>query len=289
MITLAEHADRSRQAGTVSGEIRGEIRGALRGLADLLLPVSCVCCGAEQTDMCSECVDDLRLRVSRPFRAEVSAESLPLVPPESLILSAPQECLDALVPLPVYSAGVYDDVLSRTLLAFKEQEYIRLRRVLGPALAGSIRAALRDLLPPPGQRRPRLLLVSPPPSLRARLRRSYQPVPALMAAEPWLRGSFPSGVLRHRISGRWSTAVLGPVQQKSRSAMQRRMGEQILAPTRHGRRLLENADVMIVDDVLTTGATIHHLYRVLTEAGARVYGAAVLAAVYRGDSVTDSA
>ncbi len=193
------------------------------------------------------------------------------------------------MPLPVYSAGIYDGLTSRAILAFKEQEYIRLRRLLAPALAASIRAAREGLLPPPGARSSTLLLVSPPPSVRARLRRSYQPIAALMAAEPQCVGSFSCALLRYHGIGVWPRAVLGSGQQKSRSAVQRRGSEHALVPTRSGSRLLDGADVVIVDDVLTTGATIHRVYRALTAAGARVHGAAVLAAVSRGDAVTVSA
>ena len=46
-------------------------------------------------------------------------------------------------------------------------------------------------------------------------------------------------------------------------------------------RLLEATPVVIIDDLLTTGATVTEVARTLTAAGAQVYGAATIAATSR--------
>ena len=61
----------------------------------------------------------------------------------------------------------------------------------------------------------------------------------------------------------------------------RRRRENVLdsmAPARPTRTALTGRDCIIVDDVLTTGATIGEVHRVLVGEGARVLGAVVIAA-----------
>jgi predicted amidophosphoribosyltransferase len=55
--------------------------------------------------------------------------------------------------------------------------------------------------------------------------------------------------------------------------------ERNLRGSMRGRRLLAGRSVLIVDDVLTTGATLREAARAVTEAGGVVAGAAVLARV----------
>lgn len=102
------------------------VREAVGAAAGLLSPSWCVGCGAEDSDLCEECSDDLRLLTRDPFRAEGRAPALPVV-------GAAEEELHV---LPVIAAGHYGTLLSRAVVGYKDHERIRLDRVLAPALDG---------------------------------------------------------------------------------------------------------------------------------------------------------
>lgn len=133
------------------------------------------------------------------------------------------------------------------------------------------------------------LLVSPPPSLGSRLSRGFDPVQVLLRHALGATG----GELDHRgqrlrpgpgLVRPSRTATLGTLnprnaRQKTRGAQaRRRRSVGSIALTRRGRALLPGAEVLLVDDVLTSGSTLAELHRVLSCAGARVHGAAVFAA-----------
>ncbi|KUG58765.1 hypothetical protein AVL63_01550 [Nesterenkonia jeotgali] len=142
----------------------------------------------------------------------------------------------------------------------------------------------------PGAVRPRVWwLVSPPSSLRSRLSRGFDPVQVLLRHALGATG----GELEYRghrlrpgpgLVRPSRTATLGSLnprhaRQKSRGAQaRRRRSVGSIALTRRGRALLPGAEVLLVDDVLTSGSTLAELHRVLSCAGARVHGAAVFAA-----------
>lgn len=242
------------------------LRSAAHQTADLVAPTWCVGCRASGTDLCADCHHDLRLLMRRPFRAEGGAQALP-------VLGADRTGVDV---LPVISAASYRTLVADVVVAFKDHERVRLSRVLAPALAGAVRVAAAAVLP-----RPEALLIWPPASPRARLRRGRSPLQELLGdaetGQALPAGITPAGhLLRH--SGSVLEARPGRSGQKGRSKVLRRkaMSQFSLAPGSQPQ--LQGADVLLVDDVLTTGATLHGLYGLLAAAGAAVHGAAVLAA-----------
>lgn len=214
--------------------------------------------------MCPECDQDFRLLTAEPFRAEVGAEALPVV-----------QVLDSgLQVLPVISAGHYQGLAAEAVVAFKDHERTALVQVLAPALGRALRSASEALLTGrPG------LLVGPPTSPRAQLKRGREPLAELIdatALPPSLQRT--SGLVQH--TGK-AWRILDGRGQKDRSGQDRRKSRGTFRLAPQATETLMGREVVLVDDVLTTGATLQELYRLLTSAGARVQGAVVLLATPR--------
>ncbi|MET1034888.1 MAG: ComF family protein [Arthrobacter sp.] len=251
------------------------VRGALSAARDFLsvvAPTECVACGADDAVLCPRCRGALRAATVRPFPAHEAAESLPL--------------LTGLEPVPALAAGVYRGELAAALLAFKNRQRVSLASVLAPALAGALRRAAGGPEAPGPSEGDRegpaggIAVVPVPSRFSARVRRGYAPVEVLL---DWVdtRGLMPPGyriarVLRHRPGWRpgQQGAAGGPQKGKGRRARGRTRGTMAV---RRGARVA-GMRCVVLDDVLTTGATAAEAYRCLVEAGARVEAIVVLAA-----------
>jgi len=156
---------------------------------------------------------------------------------------------------PVFSGLDYEGVVRAVILNFKEQGRADLARVLAPALAAAVveAGAAVDL---DGAE-----VVAVPGSRRSRRRRGFDPVAALVSR---------AGLERARVfaSARPHTA------QKTLSIDERARnldGVFDVSAAVAGRRFL------LVDDVVTTGATLAAAAGALRSAGAEVMAAAVVA------------
>ncbi|MEO3786593.1 phosphoribosyltransferase family protein [Actinocorallia sp. B10E7] len=163
---------------------------------------------------------------------------------------------------PVWALGAYEGALRALVLAHKEKGRAALSVPLGRALAALVAARWRPAGP--------LLLVPVPSSGRA-VRRRGRDATLLMAeaAAAVLRGSgWPVRcvpVLRQR-RGTFDQAGLGAAARRAN-----------LAGALRVTRPVEGAAVLLVDDVVTTGASLAEAGRALREAGAVLEGAVVLA------------
>ncbi len=177
------------------------------------------------------------------------------------------ECCAALVPnvtlrsvggLRVWTAVLYEGRVRSVILSYKEQGRTDAAAALSRPLATAIAAARGAA--------PAAALVCVPTSRAAFRRRGYDPV-ALLLRRAGLR-TLP--VLR-------STGRSAPAQKL--------LGVQERAANRAGafvaRRPLTGTPVILVDDVLTTGATLAEASRAVAEAGGVVVGAATLAFTVR--------
>ncbi|GAA0453942.1 ComF family protein [Streptomyces olivaceiscleroticus] len=230
------------------------MRGLWREFAGLVLPVGCAGCGRPRTELCEECARSLcaeggqaagRRRGPRRVRPSPAPPGLPRV----------------------YAAAAYADAVRAILLAHKERGALALAAPLGRALAG----AVRGLRPGSGP----LLLIPVPSAPRAVAGRGHDPVRriALAAARELRRGGTGARVLA---ALRQRRTV---IDQAGLGARQRQLNlAGALEVVGGGGRLLRGGRVVLVDDLMTTGASLAEAARAVGEAGGRVAGAAVVAA-----------
>ncbi|KPC82554.1 MULTISPECIES: ComF family protein [Streptomyces] len=201
------------------------MRGWWREIVGLVLPVACGGCGSPRTELCDECAAGLH---AGPRRVRPAPEpgGLPAV----------------------HAAAPYENAVRAMLLAHKERGALGLAGVLGGALAAAVRAGAGH----GGDAGP-LLLVPVPSARRATAGRGHDPVRrmAAVAAAELRRGGTPAGVLavlrqRRAVADQ---AGLGARDRKTNLA-----GALVVAEG--GRRLLGVGGVVLVDDVLTTGASL---------------------------------
>lgn len=187
-----------------------------------------------------------------------------------------EECAGELAPcpvtrrtpggVPVRAALRFDGVAARCIRRVKEDGQTMLARPLGDALGAVLPEGAGHLVPVP--------------TSRAALRRRGYRVPELLLRRA---GAVPSRLL---LPGRATG------DQRSLGAAQRALN--VRGSMRVGRAGSASrpggSDVVIVDDVVTTGATIDEAARVLEGAGFHVAGAIALAATpLRGGERDDTA
>ncbi len=212
---------------------------------DLLLGASCHGCGVPAWGICPQC------------RATVAGyQPYPTAPDPT----------PAGFPVTVTSAP-YDVVLRNLVNAHKERQALVLTRFLAERLAVSVHRLLA------GHRTGTVILV-PVPSGRAAVReRGFDATWAMTRlATRRLHGIDPVTARRALDQRR------GVADQAGLSAGQR------AANLRHGfqlRRTRLSGPVVLVDDVVTTGASLTEAARVLRMAGVEVLGAATVAATVR--------
>ncbi len=181
------------------------------------------------------------------------------------------------------AVGEYDGALKLLVNAHKERGQFALARVLGDLLATSALAHVgpsSSLGPRAGP--PRAAMLVPVPSRPSVVRRrGHDPLFRItLRAAARLRGlGVPASAVRLLRSTRAAQdqAGLGAAERASNLA------GSMSCPTARVRRLApgEDAVVVVVDDVITTGATVLEAQRALEAAGLPVDGIAVVAATRR--------
>lgn len=237
-----------------------ELFGAL---ADLVLPVACAGCGAERVPLrfgaCAACAAQL--------------ESL--TPYATAPVPAP-----AGLP-PCTTVGPYAGVLREALLAYKERERYRLAVPFGALLSGAVADAVGA-----GP----VLLIPVPSTARAVRERHGDHVSRLAAhtVRRLRRAGWDAAVVRLlRAEPRPDSATLDSAGRAAVAQASLRLRTGPLggfAPVR--RAVREGARVVVVDDIVTTGATLSAVAGRLAAAGIAVDAAAVLAATQRRHPIT---
>lgn len=233
------------------------VREWWRELADLVLPADCAGCGLPRAALCARCEALLRGAGARRVGPLAGPGVLP----------------------PVYACLPYADEARAVLLAHKERGALRLAAPLGAALAGAVRAVARARCPAADAAAGPLLLVPVPSARRAVAARGHDPVRriALAAAGRLRRGGCAARVLPVLRQGR---PVADQAGLDARGRWENLAGA--LDAVAGAGRLLGEGPVVVVDDLVTTGATLAEAVRALGRCGGRVAGAAVVAVAEAG-------
>ena len=237
--------------GTVVG-----MRGWWQDVTDLVLPAECGGCGRPRTVLCPECRAVLSGAVPSRVRPVPEPPGLPVV----------------------HAAARYADEARAVLLAHKERGALALTAPLGAALAGAVRAGLREACASrdsgasgrdvrlrgsrvrgDGMRRlegaEAPVLLVPIPSARGSVRaRGHDPARriALAAAGELRRAGTPARVLAVLRQGR---GVADQSGLNSRQRLDNLAGALVVVPG-GGRLLAGGGPVVLVDDLMTTGASL---------------------------------
>ncbi|MFJ8312408.1 MULTISPECIES: ComF family protein [unclassified Streptomyces] len=217
------------------------MRGWWQEFSGLVLPTACGGCGRPRTALCERCRAALLGAPARRVRPAPEPAGLPVV----------------------YAAAPYEDAVRAVLLGHKERGALGLAGVLGQALAGAVRAAGGPGGPGP------LLLVPMPSSRRAVRARGHDAARRMALAA--------AGELRRTGTDARVAAVLrqrrAVVDQAGLSAPQRLANlSGALVVAGGGERLLRGGRVVLVDDLMTTGASLVEAARAIRTAQAHGYG-----------------
>ncbi|MEU5763472.1 ComF family protein [Nocardia sp. NPDC047648] len=210
----------------------------MRTLLDLVLPSACAGCGRSGADWCAACAVTL---TGPPVRV------WPRTDPG----------------VPCWALGPYAGPARRAVLAVKERGRRDLAKPLGAALAG----ALAELRSP---RRPLVLVPAPSRSVAARRRGGDPVLRSAAVAAQWLPDTRMVPLLRVGPEVRDSVGLTPAERARNLEGRVR------TAPGRFADRgIPANAEIVLVDDVLTTGATARESVRALRHIGLPTHGVLV--------------
>lgn len=209
-------------------------------MLDLILPLQCGGCGAPSTRWCAACARELSVAADQPHVVS------PRVDPG----------------VPVFALGRYAGARRQAILALKEHGRADLVGPLARALATGVHRLLTwGIVETP------LTVVPAPTRGSAARRRGGDPVTRLaraaVAGHPAITVS---PALRMRALARDSVGL-------GTGARERNVAGRVLL-----RRAPPATEVLIVDDIVTTGATARESVRVLGAAGVRVTAVLTVAA-----------
>lgn len=235
---------------TVLGRTATGVRVVSLAALDLVLPVTCLGCGQPPRRWCIECAQQVLRDVRpgpRPVRPWPTPVGFPL-------------CI---------AAAAYAGPLAAAIRAHKDDDRVDAAEALAAVLAPVLRAATQ-LCPPDA-------VLVPAPSRRAsRRQRGRDPVRVLCARAA--DGQRPVVTALRSGSGVADQAGLDAAARQANLA-----GQVWLTPS--GRRLIRGRPVILVDDVVTTGATLVASSEALLGSGATSVVAAVLCATRRRGGV----
>jgi len=224
---------------------------AFKPAIDLIYPPRCPLCGdaiAEQKGLCSQCWPKLVIpgepacaTCYRPFQQDIG--------------NGPAQCAPCMDNLPLHdgiaAATLYNDASRKLILAFKHGRRIALAKMLAKQMAGHLPTLEEGWL------------IIPVPLHRSRL---------------WYRGFNQSALLAREIAKLTNQTLIvdGLVRTEKTAALGglgRKAREQALsgaiAVARNREDQIANSNIILVDDVLTSGATSDACVRAMKKAKAK--------------------
>lgn len=232
-------------------------RSLAAAAGDLLLGAACAGCGRPGWGLCPECRAVLDAHPVGPARPSPCPPGFPRA----------------------FSAGPYDEITAALITAHKDHQALGLTPVLGRRLALSVDA----LLGAAALAGDRAVILVPVPSAPAAVRE---------------RGLDAAAALARSAARSLGGGRTGPVRVRAWLRQRRRLNDQAgldagarwanlhgglraTRPAAAGDRESNSPAVVVVDDVVTTGATLSEAVRALRAAGRDVIGAATVAATVR--------
>jgi predicted amidophosphoribosyltransferase len=221
----------------------------MRALLDLVLPAACASCGEPGGPGCQRCLAE----ISGPARWTRPTPAPPGLPA-------------------VATAASYDGAVRDLLIAYKEHDAAGLARPLGAAMA---RATALVLAP----RSAGAVVLVPVPSSPRQCRRRGADVVAELAAVAAKELALLGGRAQIVRALRHVRAVADSAGLDARARAANATGA--LGLRRGAAALVAGRAVVVVDDLVTTGASLAEATRALSAAGATILGAATVAATAR--------
>ncbi len=233
------------------------------GIINLVLPPRCIKCGkvlSEHNGLCSDCFNTIQF-ISEPFCARCGR---PFTSESNLSMGKKHlcaECIKQKRPLFTLqrSAFVYNDESKNLILDFKFRD----KTVSAETLANMLYSAGRDIW----ANKPDLLIAVPIHKMRLLQRRYNQSALLVkyLSCKTDIKADF-SSLIRH----------MNTVPQAKLSGEARRNNLQKAFSVKYSANL-RGKDVVLVDDVETTGSTLNECAKVLKKAGVRKIYAVTLA------------
>ena len=233
-----------------------KIARAWRGVSNLLIPNPCVLCAWDDSvkhQLCTRCTQLLKRQHAQVMQAQDFADALPLNMVTGLAL-------------PVFASSFYTPEMSKLLLRFKDHQRVKAAGFLQPIVYRTLQHAA-DTLGYSSYR------VVPIPASGASIRkRGYNPVVAMSPRiiPPRMRYDVATLKTRWHLFSRSSHAGTGMQSRRENSRKKFRVARRHSPPAE---------PVILVDDVLTTGATLAAATRTLEAVGFDVVAAVVASTV----------